>query len=867
MNWWQRLFKTNRIENELESELQFHMDLHVAAKLREGLSEEEARRIARLEFGGREQVKEDCRDARGTRWVESVGQDLSFALRTLWKNPSFAAVAVLTLALGIGANTAVFTIVDGVLLRPLPFDEPEKLFYVSYLPRHSVFAFDPGLTDGHYLEFRRQDQVFEHVATVGTNPVTLTGAGDPVRLTGSAVTPDFLKVLRVNPAMGRGLRPEDNHTVLLGNNLWRSRFGADPGILGKTITLDGVGHAVAGVMPPGFNFPGDSEIWTPLVVQTNPHNSTVRPVIGRLKPGVLPSQAQAELETIARRLPLMHGEERSDFTARVIRLKDSLVGNVQTSLLIFAGAVAFVLLIACANVANLLLIRATSRRQEISVRAALGASRWRLIRQLLTENTMVSLAGGTAGTLLAMVAVPALLALAPLGKIPRMEEIHIGPEVLAFTLGISVLTGLVFGFVPAWDVTRRELRESLGAGGRALSGSHGRFRNALVVAEIALALVLLSGAGLMLKSFARMRAVDPGFHPDNVLTMTVDLPDSTYRTAPQINAFHERTLEKLSRLPGVVSAGAVNWLPLGEGLMAGDFQLEGGRHLPPDYMVDKPVVSPGYFRTIGIRLLSGRDFAARDHAGAPGVVIVSQSVARQLWPGVDPVGKRISMEDHPGPGDWLTIIGVVDDVRQQGLTQKADPAVYQPYSQVAQPGFLTHMTFAVRTASNPLETAPVMRDVLREVDRNQPAQSIATMQDVIAATTTEPRFQSRLLAVFAGLALLLAAVGIYGVLAYSVNERTREIGIRVALGAGTLDVVRAVILRSLALATGGVALGMAGALLVTRVLAKFLFEVQPTDPATFVSVALLLTAVALLASWVPARRAARVDPVVALRFE
>ena len=851
----------------MESELQFHMDLHIAAKLREGLSEDEARRSARLEFGGREQVKEDCRDARGTQWAESTGQDLMFALRTLWKNPAFAALAVVILALGIGANTAVFTIVDGVLLRPLPFDQPDRLFYVSYLPRHSFFKLDPGLADAHYLEFRRQDKVFDHIAAFGSSAFTLTGAGDPVRLAGAVVTPDFLAVLRVNPALGRGLQPNDKYAVLLGDKLWRTRFGADAAILGKTITVDGVGHTVVGVMPPTFDFPGDAEIWTPLVVQIDPHNSSIRAVIGRLRPSVSPREAQAEMATLATRLPLLHGEDRSDYAARVIPVKDSLVGDVQTSLLIFAGAVAFVLLIACANVANLSLIRATARRQEISVRAALGASRWRLIRQLLTESTMVSLAGGVAGTLLAIVSVPALLALAPAGKIPRIGEVHIGPEVLAFALGISVVTGLLFGVVPALDVTRRELRESLGGSGRALTGSQGRFRNGLVVAEIALALVLLSGAGLMLKSFAHMRAVDPGFHPDHVLTMTVDLPDSTYRTTPQITEFHQHTLQKLSHLPGVVSAGAVNWLPLGQALVSGDFQMEDGRHLPPDYMADKPVVSPGYFRTIGIRLLSGRDFTDRDNASVPGVVIISRSVARQLWPGVDPVGKRISMEDHPGPGDWLTIIGVVDDVRQQGLTQKPDPAIYQPYTQVSQTGFLTHMTFAVRTVSNPVNTAPAMRGVLREVDQNQPAESIATMQDMIAVTTTEPRFQSRLLAVFALLALLLAAVGIYGVLAYSVSEKTREIGIRVALGAGTSDVVGAVIRQSLWLAAAGVALGMAGALAATRVLAKFLFEVQPTDPATFVSIALLLTGVALLASWIPARRASRVDPMVALRFE
>ncbi len=618
------------MERQLEAELRFHLERQVADKIREGMTEAEARRTARLEFGGLDQVKEECRDARGTRWMEALLQDVRFALRTLRRSPAFTAVAVLTLALGIGANTAVFTVVNGVLLRPLPFPEAERLFLISYLPRNNPFLVGPGLDDRDYLEFRRQDEVFEHIATSNSTPVTMTGAGDPVRVPAATVTPGFFPILRVNPAIGRWFLPEEDqpgrgHVAVLSNKLWQSRFAADSHILGKSITLDGVAHTIVGVMPPGFGFPGDSEMWTPLAVQIDPHNSYTRPVLGRLKPGVSPQRAQAELETFAHRLPLGPGEKRSDFVARIIPLKDSVVGDIRSSLLIFAGAVAFVLLIACANFANLLLIRAGSRRQEISVRAALGAGRWRIVRQLLTESTLVSLAGGAAGTLFATVGVPVLLALAPAGKIPRIEEIRIDAWVLAFTVAVSVMTGIVFGLMPALGATGRGLRESLSGSGRTLTGRHGGFRSALVIAEIALALILVAGAGLMLKSFSRIRAVNPGFHAENVLTMTVELPESEYRTAAQMREFHQRTLEKLARLPAVLVAGVVNWLPLRQWWVKGDFRLEGGRH--SRYNVVKPAVSPGYFQTIGIRMLSGRDFTDRDTASAPGVVIVSQLVA------------------------------------------------------------------------------------------------------------------------------------------------------------------------------------------------------------------------------------------------
>jgi predicted permease len=884
MSWFNRLLsllRRDELGRGLDEELQFHVDARTRDNLQSGMTPEAARQDASRRFGNQMLTKERTRDMDIIVSLETIGQDLRYAFRGLRKSPGFAAVAVMALAIGIGANTAVFTVVNGVLLRPLPFPESGRLFLISCKAQQHIFDNGPGLSDHHYLEFQRQNHAFERIATFGQNSVALTGAGDAVRLPVAMITPSFLPALRVNPAMGRVFLPEEdrpdrNGVTLISDKLWRSRFGADPNILGKTVKLDGADRKVIGIMPAGFTFPYDAELWLPVAVGDDPHNSFFRPVVGRLRPGVSAQQAQAELEAFAQHTSKGPGEKEG-LTPEILPLKDLLTGSIRKSLLIFMGAVAFVLLIACANVANLLLMRGASRRQEIAVRAALGAGRSRLIRQLLTESTLVSLAGGAAGIVLAVWGVPALLGLAPKDKIPRIEEIHIDGWVLAATFGMAVFTGILFGLAPAFQSTRSELRESLNASGRAITGGREGLRSALVVSEIALALVLLTGAGLMLKSFSRILAVDPGFRPENVLTMTVDLPGvstfrfgqsngSLYQTAAEIQAFHTRVLEKLSTLPGVTAAGAVDWLPLRPWFVRGDFHLEGGRPLPKGYVVSKPVVSQEYFRVMGIRLLSGRVFTDQDRGAASGVAIVSQSVARIIWADENPIGRRITMEDHPKPGDWLTIVGVVDDVKQQGLTKKPDPAIYQPYQQVLQLFFLSHMNFVVRTTANSASVAAAMRGVLQQVDKDQPVQSIATMTDVIATTTAEPLFQVRLISVFSMLALLLSAIGIYGVLAYSVTERTHEIGIRMALGAGKSDITRMVLRRSLTLVAAGVALGLAGAVAVTRVLAAFLFNVKPTDPATFGMVATLLAAVALLAGLLPARRAARVDPLVALRL-
>jgi predicted permease len=864
------LFRRSQMDRELDEELQLHLAQRIEQEMATGKTPEEARFAALQAMEGIEQRKEECRDARRVHWFEDFVQDACYAVRTLTKTPGFTAVAAMVLALGIGANTAVFTIVNTVLLQPLPFSEPNRLFLISYMPKDNPFIV-PGhkMSDRDYLEFHHQDQVFESIATFGKESVTLTGAGDSVVVNALTVTRDFLGVLRVHPAIGHGFLPggqADPKVVLLSDQLWHSRFGGDPTIVGKAITLDGVSYAVTGVMPPSFTFQG-AELWTRMEVRLNPHNSFIRPVIGRLKPGVSPQQAQAELETFAARLSRGEGEKRGNFVARILPLRELFVADVRKLLLIFAGAVTFVFLIACANFANLLLIRGASRRQEIAVRAALGASRWRLVRQLLAESMLLSLAGGTVGVLVSIAGVRALLALLPPGKIPRAGDVHLDGWVLAFTFSLSVITGILFGLAPALQATRRELRESVSEGGRSVTGRQEGLRSVLVTAEIALAVVLLTGGGLLVRSFLRMQSVDPGFQSTNILAATIDLPDSRYRTAAQMRALDERVLAALSSLPGAESVAAVNWIPFRPEFVRGDFQLEDGRHLPHGFLVDKPVVSPGYFRTMGIRLLNGRGFTERDNATVPGVVVVSESVVRRLWPAGDAIGKRISMEDKPKAGDWLTIVGIVRDVRQRSLADTPGASVYQPYRQVNRPFFLNHMSFVVQTRENPMAMASGIRAVLHRVDQELPTQSVTTMEAIIADTMTESRAQTRLLGIFSIMALLLAAIGIYGVLACSVAERTHEIGIRMAMGAAGKDVLWMVLRRTLMLAGSGVLIGTIGALAVTRVLTKFLFEVTPTDPFTFLAVTGILVMVALLSAWIPAQRAARVYPLVALRHE
>jgi putative ABC transport system permease protein len=860
------MFRRDKMGEELDEELQFHLEARRRDNLNAGMSEDAAKHDATRRFGNAALAKERAHEVNIVMAIETVGRDLRYAQRSLRKSPGFTLVAILTLALGFGANIAVFTVVNGVLFRPLPFPNPGRLFLISYQSKEAGM----GLFDRDYLEYQQHIQAFEQIATFNEDSATLTGAGEAARLQTADVTSSFFSVLEVNPAMGRAFLPAEekhgnNRVVLLSDKIWRNRFGADANILGKAITLDGIAYSVVGVMPADFAFPHEAALWLPLEVGGDPGNFSTREVVGRLKPQASQQQALAELETLAKHLPPLPVANRADMVAEVLPMKDLVVGKIRKSLLIFMGSVGFVMLIACANVANLLLMRGTSRQREIAVRNALGASRGRVIRQLLTESTLLSLGGVLAGVLLALLGVPALLALAPVAGVPRIDEIHIDGWVLGFALLLGAFMGILFGLAPALQATGNRVRKFLALSGPALTARRATLRSTLVVSEIALALVLLTGAGLMLKSFMRMREVDLGFRTENVLTMTVDLPDASYPTVTAIQAFDSSILTKLSNLPGVVAAGAVNFMPLQPVLIQGDFNLDGGRKLPRDYNVAKPDVSPDYFRVMGIRLLKGRGFTDQDNSSAPGVVIISQSVARTLWPGQDAIGQRITMEDNPKPTDWLTIIGIVDDVRQRP-TRRPLPAIYQPYQQVTRPLFLSHMSFVVRTATDPQSVAAGMRGALHDVDKYQPV-SIAALMDLSDASTAETWFQARLISTFSILALLLAAIGIYGVLAYAVTERTREIGIRMALGAKKSDVAFMLLKRTLLLVMAGVAIGGCGALALTRVLSKFLFEVKPTDPVTFLAVAAILAVTGIVAGLLPARRATRVDPVVALRWE
>jgi predicted permease len=874
MSLMRRLWNVVRrsdLQREIDEEIRFHLDERIRENIESGMSAAEARRDALRRFGSPALARERTRDADVLVTLETFLQDIAYAGRSLRRQPTFAIVAVLTLALGIGVSTAIYAVVRGVLLRPLRFPDSDRLFVVSYQPRSSPFWLHPMLSDRHYTALREADRSFEATTTFAGAPVTLTGAGDPVRLESAAVTRDFFKVLRVEAAAGRTFAsaPVPDRVAVLGDRLWRARFGANTAVIGRPIVLDGVTHTVIGIMPPGFVYPPRTEIWTPLDLRDQPGLSFNRPAIGRLRPHVSAAQARAAWEALAAGLPLAPEETRGAWSARLIPLRDAVVGDVRVPLLIFTGAVTVVLVIACVNVSNLLLMRVVSRRREIAARLALGASRGRIVRQLLTESIVLACAAGLAGALVAVASLPALLAIVPPGRLPRHTELEIDGWIIACAFGLSLVCGIALALVPALHATR-----DAASGGWRESGSRttiapDRIRHALVVSEVALAVVLAVGAGLLIRSFLRLAAVDAGVQPANVMTMTVDLPSSRYPTAAHLHAFHERLLGSLQLLPAVDAAAAVNWLPLGDMMIRGDVQVSGGRRLPPGAAwVMKASVSPGYLRAMGIRLVGGRDLTARDSRGAEGVALVSESAARRLWPGENALGQQISVMNRPdGAADWLTIVGIVADVRQGGLKEDLVPAVYQPYLQVERPFFLSRMTFVIRTAGDPARVAPAMRAALASADGSLAPESIASMEEIVAGTVAEPRFQTRLLAMFSTLALALAAIGVYGVLSAWVGERRREMGIRIALGADPPKLLRMVLRRVLLLAASGVSLGVAGALALSRLLATLLFEIEPTDSTTFATAGALILLVALAAGLVPARRASTVDPALVLRLE
>ena len=815
--------------------------------------------------------------------MDTLFQDLRYSLRRLARSPAFSAVVVLTLALGIGANTAIFSAVNAVLLRPLPYREPERLVTIEHL-YPSLDGLEAPVSVPGFIDYERKGRSFESMAVETGWQANLTGVGEPVRMQGERVTGKFFATLQVPALLGRTLQPgEDSagrdRVAVLSYDAWQRIFGADPGIVGRSLALNGESYEVVGVMPSGFRdfFNRDAEIWAPLVFRSDQTTDDRRTteylnLTARMKPGVSVQQAQGEMRTLAEQLKRDYPDSYPPtWSLLVTGLSLEATGDIRPALLVLLGAVGFVLLIACANVANLLLARAAARSKEIAVRTALGATRKRLLKQLLTESVLVSLAGGAFGLLLAFLGVRTLVAM-DVGNLPRSDEIGIDGTVMAFALAVSLVAGVLFGLAPALHTATPNLHGALKEGGRGTTadrGSHA-LRRSLVVTEVALALTLLTGAGLLLKSFARLQGVDPGFDPANLLTFNVSLPQSKYASDTAQAAFFEQALPALARVPGVTGVGATTVMPFGGSWSTAGFDIEG--YQPPENQPgpwgDIRIVSPGFFETLRIPLLRGRYLADSDRDGSRLVAVIDQEFVRRYWPREDPLGKRFTFGPPEGVTDttqneWIEVVGVVGHTAHEGLD--ADPRIqlYLPYRQAAQP----FMAVAVRTTGSPDRYVNLARNAIRSVDPDQPISGVSDMEELLSRSVGQRRLSMMLLSLFSGIALVLASIGIYGVMSYSVTQRSRELGVRIALGADRGDVLRLVLRQGMGLAVAGIGIGLAAALALTRLIKSQLYGVAATDPATFVLVAGVLAATALLANLIPAIRAMRTDPAVVLREE
>jgi predicted permease len=809
-------------------------------------------------------------------------KELRYAVRALLKRPGFSLIAVLTLALGIGANTAIFSVVNATLLRPLPFKDPDRVVILwGVLPKLNAYTLPNSAPN--FLEQKARSQTFERLAVFRSWSWQLTGGSEPELLRGARVSAEFFDAVGAGPILGRTFTPEEdveNHALVavISHGLWQRHFGGHRDVIGKTISLTGQNATVIGVMPEGFQFPGganmipglqfalQNDVWIPIrfTQQERERQGNLNlATIGRLKPGVSVAQAETEINAIEKELPL----GTIGFTFSALPLHQQMVGTIRKPLLVLLATVALVLLIACANIANLLLARATSRQKEIAIRAALGASRRRIIGQLLTESLLLSVAGGAIGLLLAIWGNSLLVSLIP-RDVPRISEVGIDPRILLFTLAISIVTGLIFGLVPALQASRFDLNQSLKDGVRGTSGgtSHNRLRGLLVVSEVAMALVLLIGAALLMKSFVRLLDVKPGFNPEQVLTLEVQLPNvapSRYERREEQAAFFQQLMTRLQALPGVENAGGVLSLPLSGASEGTDLILEGqesadanGKRPNADYTI----VTPEYFTTLQIPLLQGRYFTAQDKAEAPLAIIVNDTLAARVWPGENPLGKRFRVGFEEKQRE---VVGVVGTIKQTTLDSEARSAMYLPHLQSPTPG----LTLLVRTRGEPLSMAAAVRQEVRALDKDVPVTQVQTMEKVLGASVAQPRFSMLLVGLFAVLALVLSAVGIYGVMAYAVSRRAHEIGVRMALGAGANQVLKLVIKDGMTLAFAGIAVGLLGAFALTRLMASLLFGIGAKDPLTFVSVAAFLAFVAFIACYIPARRATKVDPLIALRNE
>jgi putative ABC transport system permease protein len=813
--------------------------------------------------------------------METLVQDLRYGWRTLWKNPGITSVAVIALALGIGANSAIFSVVNAILLKPLNVPHPERIVVLTET------RFGEGWSNAapaNFVAWRERNQVFENIAAYASQSYNLLGGDVPEQVSGARISASLFPMLFVKPALGRTFTPEEDQpgrerVVMLSHNLWQRRFNANPNVVNQTINLSGNSYTIVGVMPADFGFPNaDTELWTPVAINdgtVDGMGGRIINVLARLKQGVTLGEARAEMNAIAQSL----AQERPEFNAgwgiSITPLQELVVGDVKRSLLVLLGAVSFVLLIACANVANLLLARAARRQREIAIRIALGASRLRLVRMLLTESMLLAMLGGALGLLLAVWGVDGLLALAP-GNLPRVEEIGMDRWVFGYTMAVSLLTGIIFGLAPALQASKPNLNELLKEGIRSSPAGFGRdrLRSLLVVAEVALSLVLLIGAGLMMRSFARLQNVKPGFDPRNVVAMRVSLPDEKYAEDQSVVNFYEQAFARLKQLPGVKQAGAIHVLPW-SGDNSGRYFHPEGQPMPqageePTY--NYRIITPGYFETMSIPLMKGRDFTFQDTAQAPGAVIVNEAMAHLFWPNQEAIGKRLK---HRGRDEdpWLTVVGVVGNVRHGWLGDMTQPEIYLTYSQVPLLESRTierhrrAMQIVIRTESDPMSIVPAARREVAALDAELPLFNIKTMDERLGYSLVRPRFNTLLMGIFAAVALVLAAVGLYGVMSYTVAQRTHEIGIRIALGARRQDVLMLVLRQGLMLILTGVVIGLIAALALTRFMSGLLYDLSARDPYTFVAISLLLVAIALLACYIPARRATRVEPTVALRYE
>jgi len=870
-------FRKSPADTELDEELRAHLEALTEENIRRGMEPEEAGYAARREFGGVEQAKELYREQRGLPFLETLLQDARFGARLLAKNPGFTCVAALTLALGIGANTAIFSVVQGMLLQPPPFPRPEQLVMVwedVHLPNYQNDQNTPA--PGNFMDWRARNSAFNGMAAIGYRSWNLSGDGEPLRVEGEAFSSDIFSVLQIYPILGRAFTATDDgpgaaRVAILGYGLWRSRFAADPGVIGRTILLDEEAYSVIGVMPAGFHFPDpDDQLYVPLRLtgeQAANHGSHYLRVVARLKGNLTPGQAQSDLAVIAREVAAQHPDTNTGVGVRVIGLREQRTGSMRRPLLVLSGVAGLLLLMVCANLANLLLARGSSREHEIAVRTALGASRWRVTRQLLAESTLLSLLGGAVALAGAVWGISALRSMVPAGQ--DLSAVVLNWTVGIFNFGLALLAGTVFGLVPAMQSSRGRPLDALKDGVRGSSpGRSARVRRILVVAEMALGVVVLTGSALLLRSFLRLQEIPLGFEPQSVLTLRVILRGPQYADLPRRAAFYREVIQQMQGIPGVRAAAGISFLPLTlQGRTAG-LTIEGQAPPAPGQLpfADFRSVSPGYFGTMGIPLLQGRDFSWSDAAGAPLAAVVSETMARAFWPGGDAIGKHFKMG---GPGDdapWITVVGIAGNVRQLHLVGEPRPAIYFCAAQDAGNGD-TLRDWVVRVSGNPADAASTVRSVIWRIDRNLPVSRVQTMEQVRSAYLGPQRFNVLLTGLFAIIALVLGAVGLYGVAAFSVEQRRREIGVRMTLGASRADVLRLVVAQGAKLALVGLLTDFVAAAMLTRTIAVLLYGIGPHDPLTFLSVGVLLFVVAILATYLPARRAMRVDPAAALRYE